>query len=327
MKPKDQINLQYTTIKDPLPDFVYKGLKKYSANANLYQPQPEELIAKIAQKNKLSADMVFLVAGIDEALRLFMHGYGKQTYVFTPCYTVYRRPPTYGGKLNTIFCIKDGEYVIPTKRIPKASLIILANPNNPSGVTPKDKVIELVRNNTHAIVVVDEAYGEFSNLSVIELVKKYKNMAVLRSFSKSYGMAGNRLGFVTAYPSVIQVIKDKAQWSNVSYLSVGAGMVALENEQYFKKMREGINKRRDELVAFLKKRGYVVLPSNINAVLIKFESVSKANKFNKYLNDNNIIVSPGNGGSNIGLDDSYTRIAIGNDRQMKTVMSVISKYK
>ena len=83
------INLQYTTIKTPLPDFIYEGLKEYSANANSYQPQPKVLTKKLAQKLKLQPEMIYLTAGIDEAILMFAKAYGQQAYVFTPTYIVY----------------------------------------------------------------------------------------------------------------------------------------------------------------------------------------------------------------------------------------------
>ncbi|MBM4402291.1 MAG: histidinol-phosphate aminotransferase family protein [Candidatus Cloacimonetes bacterium] len=323
----ETINLQYTTIKDPLPDFIYEGLREYCKDTNRYHPQPPELIEKLSKKHNLPKEMIFLTAGVDEAIQLFALTFGQNAYVFTPTYVVYSDVTEFGGKLTRVNSVKGSEFIISTDKIPNATLIFLANPNNPSGFTPKEKVLELIRNNQEAVVVVDEAYAEFANLSVIDQVENYPNMVVLRSFSKSYALAGARIGFVVAAPEIISKIKPKTQWCNVSYLSAGAAMVALEHEDYFANMREAINQEREDFTAFLKSQGFAVFPSKINAVLVKFNSENEGTRFVKYLAERSIVVSHGNGNSNIGLDESYVRIAIGNKEQMGKVKEIIGKYK
>lgn len=321
------INLQYTTIKDPVPDFIHEGLKSFSSGANTYRPQPLELVEKLALKHGVPKEMIYLTAGCDEAIQMFIHAYGEKTFAFTPTYIVYSDAKEFGKDFNEVYSIKNNTFEISSKRIEKASLIFLANPNNPSGFTPKEKVLDLIGNNMHAKVVVDEAYGDFADLSVIDQIVKLPHSAVLKSFSKGYGMAGNRIGYIIANPEIISVVKNKAQWSNVSYLSVGAAMIAIENENYFKKMREDIAKRREDFINFLSSRGFNFLPSKINAVVIKFKNEEEGNVFFEYLKKNNIITSHGNGFSNIGLDKSYVRIAIGNEKQMQRVKEIISLYK
>lgn len=326
MNTKSLINLQYTTIKDPLPDFIYDGLKEYSCGANLYRPQPEVLISKLSQKHHVPKEMIYLTAGIDEAIQMFAHAYGQHAYVFTPTYVVYKDVEEFGGKLTRAASISNKQYVIDPSKKPDVTLIYLANPNNPSGITPKEKVLELVSNNKHAIIAIDEAYGAFADLSVLDEVANYPHLAVFRSFSKGYGMAGNRIGYIIAHPDIINVVKNKSQWSNVSYLSVGAAVIALEHEDYFNNMRNDINTRRDIFIKFLRLKGFTVLPSQINAVLLSFSSELEATKFVKYLNKHNILVSQGNGNSNIGLDNSFVRIAIGNKNQMDKLEHIISIY-
>ncbi len=322
------INLQYTTIQKPLPDFIYQGIKSFSQNANTYHPQPPELIEKIASKFGLKNKNIFLTAGADEAIQLFAKIYGQNTFVFTPTYIVYRDVETFGGKLTRINALQGNEFVVDPKECDQATLIFLANPNNPSGYTEKETVINLIKNNPKAIVVIDEAYGDFADLSVIEEINHYQNLAVIRSFSKSYGMAGNRMGFVaTGNEDIIKKLTEFSQWCNVSYLSVGAALTALAHEEYFKTIREEIKQTRENFNNFLKKLNYKVISSLINAQLIKFDSIGAANKFVEYLKQNEIIVSQGNGFSNIGLDDSFVRIAIGTPEQMEVVKKIIQDFK
>jgi len=204
----------------------------------------------------------------------------------------------------------------------------LANPNNPSGFTSKEKVIELIENNSQAIVCVDEAYSEFApELSVMDQVQKYSHLAVFRSFSKDYAMAGNRIGYFVAHPNIINVVKNKTQWANVSYLSVGAAMVVLDHEAYFKEIREDLNSRREDLAKFLEEKGFALLPSRINAVLITFSSKEKGTRFAEFLKQNHFVISHGNGNSNIGLDESFVRISIGTEEQLTVLKKVVADYK
>lgn len=322
----DVINLQYTTIKDPLPDFIYEGLGSFSKAANAYHPQPAELIEKISKKYNLPKEMIYLTAGIDEGIQMFAKSYGQNAFVFTPTYIVYSDVEEFGGKLTRLYSIENSKFRVKTDSIHDSTLIFLANPNNPSGITSREDVMTLVKNNPQAKVVIDEAYGEFADLSVIDQVQKYPHMIVLRSFSKSYGMAGNRIGYIVAHPEVINVIKNKTQWTNVSYLSVGAAIIALDNEDYFKRVRDDISTRRDEFMIFLKQKGYSMLPSKINAILFRFDSEEEGTKFADYLTNSNFLVSHGNGNSNIGLDKSFVRIAVGNKEQMRALKDVIEKY-
>lgn len=322
-----KINLQYTTITTPLPDFIYEDLRQYSQNANGYKPQPAELIEKLANTHNIPKEMIYLTAGADEAIQMFALAYGKNTFIFTPTYTVYNDTTDFFANVNKINALKNNEYVISTEKLPEASLIFIANPNNPFGFTSKEKILELVENNPQAIIVVDEVYAEFGDFSVIDKVKDFPNLVVIRSFSKSYCMAANRVGFIVANPDIISKVRFKTQWANVSYLSVGAVMTALDHVEYFQQLRQGIIERRDRFGAFLREHGFTVLPSKINAVLLKFEDESQGTRFAQHLVDNNFVISHGNGSSNVGLDKSFVRISIGTEEEMNALKTTVEKYR
>ncbi len=320
------INLQFTTLTTTLPDFVWEGLKEYCRNANGYRPQPQILIDRLATKLNFPKEMIGLTAGADEAINAFALGYGKSAYIFTPTYIVYAGMKDFYAQVTAINALQNGDYSIPTQTIPNATLILLANPNNPCGFTPKEKVIELIKNNQHALVVIDEVYAEFAHLSVIEETKKYSNLAVIRSFSKSYGMAGARIGYVVSNPDILQMIRNKTQWANVSYLSVGAAMTALDHETYFKNIIANIISERNSFIVFLKNLGFTILPSNINAVLIQFQTREEGTKFAKHLLAHKCIISHGNGHSNVGLDERFVRISIGTKEEMHAVKDIIKQF-
>lgn len=319
----DPINLQYTTIKIPLPEFIYDEVKEFVLNSNTYQPQPKALKDRLIDRHGIKEDQIWITAGCDEAIQMFIHSLGKTATVFTPTYIVYADTELFGGRLDREYSFKDNNYSIEPKRY-STDLIFLANPNNPFGNTSKENIIKLIELNSESTIIIDEAYGEFGELeSSIDLVKKYKNLAVIRSFSKDFAMAGARIGYVVADASLILKIKDHTQWANISYASVGMALAALNHEDYFINLRKEIRERREDFKKFLIEKQYNVLSSNINALLIKFNSDIAAKDFLDKLNKNNIVVSFGNGNSNIGLDETFVRISIGSTEQMEKVKEVL----
>ncbi|HEX9804747.1 MAG TPA: aminotransferase class I/II-fold pyridoxal phosphate-dependent enzyme, partial [Candidatus Dojkabacteria bacterium] len=214
------INLQFSTQQYKVPESFGKYLHEYLKKANTYHTQPQELIKKISEKYGINSKNLFLTAGADEAILAISNEFGEKTHIFTPTYVEYTNAERFGYKVIRENSFNNGSYEIDTNQ-KNASLIFLANPGNPIGETSREKIIDLIENNQQAIVVIDEVYHEYSpNLTVIDLIEKYDNLIVLRSFSKSFGMAGIRLGFAVSQEKNLKRIADKVQWANVSYLSV-----------------------------------------------------------------------------------------------------------
>lgn len=319
------INLQYTTLTVPVPDFISEHLGEYVRSSNSYHPQPHVLVDRLAKKHHVSPDMIYLTAGADEAIQMFALAYGKHVHMFPPTYVVYAETGDFHATVHQTEAFVDDRYSVPTDTISDASLILIANPNNPFGTTSKEKLQNLIKNNSHSMIVVDEVYGEFRpDLSIINELIHFPHVAVLRSFSKAYGMAGIRLGYMLASPQIIETVKKKTQWSNVSYLSVGVAIAALNHNEYFQEQIQTIIRLRTEFVQTLKKKGYHLIETDINAVMLKFDTTSKAQTFVDYLSSKNITVSHGNGGSNCGLDTCFVRIAIGTAKEMKNVSELIN---
>ncbi|MEK7611667.1 MAG: aminotransferase class I/II-fold pyridoxal phosphate-dependent enzyme [Patescibacteria group bacterium] len=340
---KPLIDLHFTVITQPLPDFIHTGLKDYARDGNYYYHQPKILTDKLAARHDLPPEMIYLTAGIDEAILALGATFGRETVVFTPTYVVYKDVQEFGGHLTEVPSLITGQYQVETRTYPEASLIFLANPNNPVGWTAKEAVLELAKNNPQAIVVCDEAYSSLPplnpkplDLSVLQdtplgsrlpdpkgVFDLYPNLVILRSFSKDYAMAGLRVGYLVAQPAVIAKIKDKVQFANVSYLSIGAAVTALAHEEYFAQMRREVVARREEFTRFLMQRGLNVLPSAINCIVIEFSSDTEGEKYATNLLANGVWVNSGGGHSNLGLPKRFVRIAIGTEEQMKKVAEII----
>ncbi|NTU46910.1 aminotransferase class I/II-fold pyridoxal phosphate-dependent enzyme [Candidatus Roizmanbacteria bacterium] len=326
MRHQQNIDLQGTIIQEPLPDFVYRDIEQYLKKSNDYHSQPPELIEWLINKHGYTAEHYFLTAGEDEAILLLAQLYGKQTVVFTPTYSMYSCVTQFGGALGLEPSLEDGVFTIVPKPYPNATLIFLSNPNNPVGSTSRESIIELIENNPQAMVVIDEAFGEFLGETVADLIKEYANLVVLHSFSKSYGMAGIRIGYAMAQPQIITCLSEKSQYANISYLSVGAAISALKHEQYFARIRGDIVKRQLEFASLLRRQGFTVISSFMNTVLIKFDTIPEKERFTNFLLEHSIAIQKGEDGSLLGLDPLFVRISIGSKEQMENVESIIPQF-
>ncbi|KKR33821.1 MAG: Histidinol-phosphate aminotransferase [Candidatus Gottesmanbacteria bacterium GW2011_GWC2_39_8] len=325
MSDSDIINLEYTTIKTSLPDFIYQDLKEYVRNGNEYHHQPPELVNLLAAKNNIPAESIYLTAGSGESLFNLISTFGQNTVVFPPCFFDYGEVVKFGYKLNQVYSLTENGYQVKPTIFSEATLILLSIPNNPTGTVDKEAVREIVERNPQAVVVVDEAYSFFVKDTVIDWVEKYSNLVILRTFSKDFAMAGFRIGYMVINSRILKEYRKRMQWASVSYLSAGAAMSAINHEDYFRDLCNEIMVIKENFILFLKGNGFKILSSFTNSVLIKFETEAHADNFVKYLNENNIIVNQGNGNSVFGLDNSFVRIAIGTQEQMEIVKTVVEK--
>lgn len=213
---------------------------------------------------------------------------------------------------------------IDPSSIDRASLIILSNPNNPIGYTTPEVIEQLIQDNTQAIIAIDEIYGEFApQLSVIKLLKKYKNLIIFRGFSKSYGLAGIRLGYILAHLKLIEKIASQATWSNVSYVSCGMAKIALDHQEYYEKLRKSILTRRTKIVTRLESLGFHIIPSLINTITIKFPTDNQATHFVEKLKSNSILVNQGEGDGKTGNGNSFVSFVVGKPGHMKKFLMII----
>lgn len=110
-------------------------------------------------------------------------------------------------------------------------------------------------------------------------------------------------------------------------VSIAAAKIVLEEEKYFKELVNKIKKRKDNFEDLLKNKGFNIIHTHTNNIMIKFDNKSDADKFFNFLKENNVIVNQGDGLSTYGLDDTFIRFACGTEEQMKEVAKVVEKWK
>lgn len=147
-----------------------------------------------------------------------------------------------------------------------AKLLLIVNPNSPTGVLFPQQALRSLLDQTQSIVVLDEAYAEFAGESAIDLLADYPHLIVTRTFSKSYALAGLRLGLGFAHAEVIQQLMKVKDSYNLDRLTIVAGCAALEDRAWLEKTTAKIVRTRTRMLAELEAMGLHVPPSRSNFV-------------------------------------------------------------
>lgn len=172
---------------------------------------------------------------------------------------------------------------VKSKITKNTKLIFLCNPNNPTGrVISKKKIVDFVQS-TEAIVVVDEANIEFGGKTVIREANGLSNLIVLRTFSKAFGLAGFRIGFCVASKEIIRLLEQASQPFPVSTVAEKVALLAFEDTNFIKQTKEFMDGERNFLSRELERRGFEVVKSQANNLLVKVSNPSSkfVDKLNK----------------------------------------------
>ncbi|MBR4145924.1 MAG: histidinol-phosphate transaminase [Lachnospiraceae bacterium] len=202
--------------------------------------------------------------------------------------------------------------------------IVIANPNAPTSINlPLADVEFIIKNNPDSVVIVDEAYVDFGGESAVPLLKKYENLMVVQTFSKSRSMAGMRIGYAFASDKIIQAMNDVKFSINsytMNYPAVEMGVAAIDDEEYYKATIAKIVKTREKAVKELTKRDFTVLDSRTNFLFISHKRV-KAERLFADLKNRGIFVRHWDK-PRIG---NYLRVTVGTDAQMKKLYEALDE--
>ena len=281
-QPRDKRYIKLNTNESPYPppacvvDAVGKAeiedLRLYS------DPECTALKSAIAKQYGVNTKNIFISNGSDEVLNFAFMAYGDKGAVFPDItygfYSVFAE--LYG--INTeIVPLKDDFTVDINDYCGKNSLVVLANPNAPTGIALELSEIEkIVSSNPDGIVIIDEAYVDFGAESAVKLTEKYSNLLVVQTYSKSRSMAGARLGFAFANEQIIEDL-EKIKYStnpyNINRLTQIAGAAALSNQAYFGGNSKKISETREYVKKELVKLGFTVTDSKANFLFAKSDKI------------------------------------------------------
>lgn len=285
-----------------------------------------ELKQHIAEYNKIDYKNIELFNGSDSALNTIFSVFinNSNVLLFEPTYTQVKPFITlHGGRIisseiENIFTSHDYKF----EDIQKADIIYIVNPNNPTGgIMQKATILDLASKYTDKLFIIDEAYSEFSDITVIQESIEYNNIIVTRTFSKAFGLAGVRLGYLVSNSNILQLINKIRNSKDINSIAQIAAISSLKNIEYIKDYCKEVNKAKDIFIDQIRNIGYEVADSQSNFVLIK---VNDSNRFVEFLNSKKILIR--NRNSLINLKNCV-RITIGNHFQMDKVIKIIKDYK
>jgi histidinol-phosphate aminotransferase len=275
-QPRDRRYVKLNTNENPYPPSpqVTEALHEaIGPSLRLYpRPMADELRERAARLYRLKPENVLVGNGSDELLGILMRATinpGEGVAYPVPTYSLY----------DTLVTIHDGEPIrIPFPRdfsLPEelvdvdAALVIVCNPNSPSGTLIPPEALQRLLRKRDRLVVIDEAYVDFATANCLELLPEAANVVVLRTFSKSYSLAGMRIGLALgAAPVIAQLAKVKDSY-NVDRLSIVAGAAALRDPRWMEANVRRIRRTRDALIRRLVEMGFEVPPSQANFVMAR----------------------------------------------------------
>ena len=240
-------------------------------------PQEEEnkLKEKIGEYLNVSVECVAIGNSSDEVMdriiRIFLEK-GDRAVTFTPTFSIFKYCVNYGGA-DFVGIPLRGDFTVDVEALrsaftSEAKLLYLCSPNNPTANQLKPREVEALAEDFSGVVLVDEAYAEYADYSVVPLINKYENLVVLRTFSKAFGLAGLRLGYAVANPTLAQAIDKLPTPYSVNVISLSMGRKLLENIVMVKESVEALKAERGRLINQLNAaKGVEAFDSKTNFVL------------------------------------------------------------
>jgi histidinol-phosphate aminotransferase len=239
-------------------------------------PERTPLESITAQYLRIQPEEVLLTNGIDEAIHLLCETYldpADQVLIPVPTFAMYEVFAAATGA--TIRNVQAGaEFTFPEQDLrthitERTKLIVIANPNNPTGVaTRREVILDLARSAPHAAILVDEAYFEFFGHTLLPEWKALPNLFVARTFSKAYGLAALRVGVLLGDPIALSSIRRVASPYSVNGVALACLPAALADDRFVQEYAAQVRSSRERLQAMLGDWGIKFWPSEANFVLV-----------------------------------------------------------
>ena len=280
----------------------------------------------------VTPDMIYSGNGSDEVLSFVFYAFFDSSTAFVMPQFTYSFYPVYAGFYNipmdTIPLKND--WTLDVEEMLKhaadnKSGIIFANPNAPTGLSlSRAQVREmLLKADKNQIFIVDEAYVDFGGESCIPLLQEFKNLLIVRTFSKSLCGAGQRLGYIVASPELVNIVttvKNSVNHFPIDALAQVSGTAACKNPAYYVDCAKKVCKARDDFYNFLLENGFYVLKSDTNFIFAKHPTISGQDLY-KGIKEEGILIRHFN---TPGIED-FVRISVGTFKQMEELKNAFKR--
>ena len=300
--------------------------RENAALLRLYEdPTNRALNQAIAGYYKVQPENIMATGGSDETIELAMMAFAQdgiaypdETYGFYQVFTNLHQIPT------TIIPLREDFSLNPDDYSNTGTAIIFANPNAPTGLyLDQSQVRKILESNPDHVVIVDEAYVDFGNESMIPLIKEYDNLLVIQTFSKSRNLAGARIGFAAGNAELIQDLEKLRNSRNpydVTRMSQLAGIAAIQDAAYYRSCCERIIITREWTRRALRELGFHGTDSHSN-FLFEAHATIPGDVIQAKLKEHKILVRH----FNRERIKDYNRITIGTEEDMKQLVSVLKE--
>jgi histidinol-phosphate aminotransferase len=236
-----------------------------------FYPSPSAAAARVAIANRfdLAPEMVVLGNGADELIEMCFRafaGAGDQVAFATPTYPLLEPVAAIHECEVSPHRMGDGWKMPDSLAEDPARLKFVVNPNSPTGTWHRREVIEPIVKGSSGVVVLDEAYVDFAPEARLDLLRKYDNLVILRTMSKSYALAGMRIGFALGNPELIAAMDLVKDVYNMDRLAIVAATAAIADVDHHAMLVGQVTSEREWLASELEKLGFEVAPSATNFV-------------------------------------------------------------
>jgi len=306
-------------VKEALKDALEKDMNLLNWYPELYS---KKLVSKLAKYTGRAENEILVTNGSDDALELICKVFldpGNHVLVPYPTYTHFITYVQSRGailkKVETPDPFTPDITSIINNVTPQTKLIYIVNPNNPTGVLLSRKQIEtLCKIVKDAIILVDEAYYEFSGETVSDLIDKYPNLIVTRTLSKAWALAGLRVGYVMANAFTSKELSKVLNPKSVSTLAQVAAAVALSDKEYMERYVSEVEASKIILLDFFRQKNITAYNSSANYIMVQHPELDR---LLKEMENENVFVRDRSSFKNL---PNFFRITLGNHWQTEDLV-------
>lgn len=284
-----KINANESTLNLPplVEDRIFSRLSHVAFNR---YPNEEyySLVEQIAKNFSVNENQILLGNGSSEIIEKVFQVFGgenKKIIFPVPSFSMYKIYAKVAEAQSVIFNLDEKfnlnvDKFIEKIREEKVNLAVICNPNNPTGNVLSVKEIEKVLSSIDCTLLLDEAYIEFHGKSAVNLVKKYKNLIVARTFSKAYGLAGARVGYMIADPKITKNVGKIFMPYHMNSLSLAVADIIFQmRDEFVPRIQITISERERMIKRLSEIKNLEIFPSQTNFILIRHEKADDLNKF------------------------------------------------
>ncbi len=302
---------------------VLRAMAKLTGATISAYPEQEKVRRRLARYFRVNPSELLLTNGTDEALSLIVNTFvdsDDTVLLVEPTYAMYRFYSELAGA-RIVAPRYDAQMKFPWAEVLAAlrknpRVMFLPNPNSPIGsVLSQEELRRLLQAAPRTMIVVDEAYFEFSGVTVIPWIRRYANLIVTRTFSKAAGLAGLRLGCICVRSELAAIMRKAQSPYPVNAAALAAGRAAIKDRRFIRRTVSEVREGKRELANWLVRRGVKHFPSAGNFVLVYFGE--RAKKIVARLSRRGVLVRDRSG--DFG-GEGYVRITIGTVEQTRRLL-------